>query len=246
MENTRRPQGRVPKKNTAATFFIVLFVLAALICAFFAVDFFGGVKRSAVTYSIGNSEYTLSAAEAYAGDTLLVCFDDIAAICEMTETGSADSRTFYAANSEQSIALADGSATALLNGNKVDMLAPAKLRGGKLYVPLAFVEQYMSGISVTRGIESGDVQIRRGEYNASTKEDPLYQEPVFTGTVEIPLDPPEELDRVAPTYSFKTDLSAYEQYMCPEDPDAFLILVNRESRIDKTYVPDNLVPITEV
>ncbi len=246
MERTRKPQKRGTNKNTVATFFIVLFVLAALICAFFAMDFFGGTTRSGVTYRIGEREYTLSAAEAYDGNTLLVCFDDIAAVCEMTETGSVKSRTFYAANSEQSIALEEGSATALLNGSKVDMLAAAKLLDGKFYVPLAFVEQYMSGIDIVRGTESGDIQIRRGEYNASTKDNPLYEEPVFTGTEEIPLETTELPEKIAPTYSFSTDLSAYEPYMCPEDPDAFLILVNRETTVDATYVPDNLVPITEV
>lgn len=246
MGNTRRPQKRVSKKNTAATFFIVFFVLAAVICSVFAMDFFSGEKRSGVVYTIGKTEYTLSAKEAYDGDTLLVCFDDIAALCEMTETGSAESRTFFAANSEQSIAIEAGSQIALLNGSKVDMLSAAKLRSGKLYVPLAFVEQYMSGVVVSRGIESGDVQISRGEYNASTKDNPLYQDTAFTGTAEIPLDPPEALDKVAPTYSFMTDLSAYEQYMCPEDPDAYLLLVNRERTVGKEYVPDDLVEITDV
>ena len=247
MGNTRKPQKRVSAKNTVATFFIVFFVLAAVICGMFAMDFFSGEKRGGVTYTIGKNEYSLSAKEAYDGDTLLVCFDDIAALCEMTETGSAQSRTFFAANSEQSITIEAGSRIALLNGSKVDMLAKAKLRDGKLYVPLAFVEQYMSGIAVSRSTNSGDVQVLRGEYNASTKNNPLYQDTGFTGTAELPLDPPEgSMDKVAPTYSFVTDLSAYEQYMCPEDPDAYLILVNRETTIDAEYVPDNLVEITNV
>lgn len=246
MGNTRKPQKRVSRKNTVATFFIVFFVLAAVICGLFVMDFFSGEKRGGVTYTIGKTEYTLSAKEAYDGDTLLVCFDDIAALCEMTETGSARSRTFFAANSEQSIAIEAGSRIALLNGSKVDMLAKAKLRDGKLYVPLAFVEQYMSGIAVSRGTQSQDVQVLRGEYNASTKNNPLYQDTSFTGTAELPLDPIDGGDKVAPTYSFVTDLSAYEQYMCPEDPDAYLILVNRETTIDAEYVPGNLVEITNV
>lgn len=246
MENAKKPQKRGQKKNTAATFFIVLFVLAALICAFFALDFFRGEKHSGVRYTVGDLEYTLSAKDAYDGDTLLVCFDDIASLCEMTEAGTVGERTFYAANSEQSITIQNGSAIVLLNGSKVDMLCRARLLSDKLYVPLAFVEQYMSGIVIERGMDTGDVRIRRGEYNASTKDDPLYQEPVFTGTVEVPLDPPEGMDKVAPTYSFMTDLSAYEEYMCPEDPDAFLILVNREQTVDASYVPGDLVEITEV
>lgn len=245
MRNTRKSPKRVSKTNPVSTFFIVFFVLAAVIIGWLALDFFSGTKRSGVLYTIGKNEYTLSAKEAYNGDTLLVCFDDIAVLCEMTETGSAQSRTFFAANSEQSIAIEADSQIALLNGTKVDMLATAKLRDGKLYVPLAFVEQYMSGIEVTH--DGGDVEIRRGEYNASTKNNPLYQDTVFTGTAEVPLDAPDaSLDKTAPTYSFATDLSAYEPYMCPEDPDAYLILVNRETTISAEYVPGNLVEITNV
>lgn len=244
MEYTRN-QKRGAKTNTAATFFVVLFVLVAVICAVFALDFFGGTEKNGVTYRIGQHTYTLSAADAYAGDCLLVCFDDIAGICEMTETGSTASRTFYAANDEQSITLTEGSATALLNGSKVDMLAAARLYDGKLYVPLAFVEQYMRGISVMRE-NAGSVQIRRGEYNASTKDHPIYIEPAFTGTEELPLETTVIPEKLAPKYEFSTDLSAFEPYMCPEDPDAFLILVNRTSTVDKTFVPSDLVPITEV
>ena len=242
----KKTQKRVSGANTAATFFIVLFVLAALICTFFTMDFFSGEKRGGMTYVIGGTEHSLSAADAYDGDVLLVCFDHIAKVCEMTETGSVESRTFYAENSEQSIALEKGSAIALLNGSKVDMLSAAKLRDGMFYVPLAFVEQYMSGISIMRDTENDRIVIRRGEYNASTKDTPIYEDTAFTGTVEIPLDPPEELGKVAPVYSFMTDLSAFEPYMCPEDPDAFLVLVNRETTVDASYVPDNLVPITNV
>lgn len=245
MKNTRKPQQQGSKKHAAWVFFAAFFALIALTGALLMLDFFSGEKQSSVSYTVGKVKYTLSAENAYAGGTLLVCFDDIAALCEMMETGSASSRTFFAANSEQSIAIEAGSATALLNGSKVDMLTAAKLQDGKLYVPLRFVEQYMSGIVVMHN-ESGDVVIRRGEYNASTKSNPLYQELAFAGNADAPLDASAVMQKVAPTYSFLTDLSAYEQYMCPEDADAFLLLVNQEHPLDASYVPSNLVAITDV
>lgn len=233
----KRGQG----KSVAATFFIVFFVVAALIVCFFAVDFFGGEKKKSVTYTIGEETYTLSAKQAYAGEELLVCFDDIAALCEMSETGSVSARTFYAANSEQSIALTENSPVALLNGTKVDMLAAARLQGDKLYVPLSFVEAYMTGIALTRDGE--EITVRRGEYNASTEENPLYVDTSFAGGEDTPVTVPVAPEKVVPTYEFAADLSTYEPYMCPEDPDAFLVLVNREKTVDATYVPENLVNI---
>lgn len=223
-----------------STFLIVFFAVAAIIIAAFAFDFLGGARRPAVKYTIGENEYTLSGKEAYAGDSLLVCFDDIAAVCEMSETGSVRERTFHAENSDQKITITEGSSVALLNGSKVDMLAQAVLRDGKLYVPLSFVEEYMTGISLKA--EGNTVVISRGEYNSSTKENPVYVDTGFTATdvAELPADEPEKL---APAYSFITDISAYEEYMCPEDIDGFLILVNREHTIDGEYVPSNLVDI---
>jgi len=237
MANTKKKSGSA----FLSTFFIVFFAIAAIIVAAFALDFFGFKNsKPSLTYQIGEKEYTLSGKNAYSGDALLVCFDDIASLCQMTETGSAKERTFFAENSDQSITLTEGSATALLNGSKVDMLTAALLRDGKLYVPLAFVEEYMTGISIEKS--DNTVKVNRGVYNASTKDNPLYVDTTFEATEEVVL-PTDEPAKVAPTYSFITDLSSYEQYMCPEDVDGFLILVNRESTIDKEYVPDNLVDI---
>ncbi len=223
-----------------STFFIVFFVVTAVIIAVFALDFLSGPSRPAVKYTIGESEYTLSGKDAYSSNELLVCFDDIATLCEMTETGSVRERTFHAENSDEKITITEGSSVALLNGSKVDMLAQAVLRDGKLYVPLSFVKEYMVGVSLSE--ENNTVVISRGEYNSSTEENPVYVDTEFSATdvAELPKDEPE---KIAPTYSFITDLSAYEEYMCPEDVDGFLILVNREHTVDGEYVPSNLVNI---
>lgn len=247
MQNQNRAPRRnsAPKPNTAAVFFIVLFVLVALICAVFALDFFSTDKPSSINYVIGDSEYKLSGGEAYSENgLLLVCFDDIAALCDMTVTGSAESKTFYAAGSEQRIELTNGDRTARINDSEYDMLTSAVMRDGKIYVPLDFVSANMYGIEVA--LENGTLTVKRGEYNASTKNDPLYVDVTFTGGLDTEIDTPESTAKVAPTYNFVADLSDYEQYMAPEDPDAFLILVNRESTIDEGYVPENLVPITNV
>lgn len=244
-------QNRVPRKNkaqrsnTVAVFFVVLFVLVALLCTMFACDFFSTDKPSSIKYVIGNSEYKMAGGEAYSENgLLLVCFDDIAELCGMTVTGSADSKTFYAAGSEQRIELTGGDRTARVNGSEYDMLTAAVIRDGKIYVPLDFVSANMYGVETS--FENSTLTVKRGEYNASTKNDPLYVDVTFTGGIDSDIDTPENTSKVVPTYDFVADLSSYEQYMCPEDTDAFLILVNRQSTIDGSYVPENLVPITNV
>lgn len=243
MEHRTVQRGRFEIGKFFSAFAIVFALLAALIYTIFAVDFFGAPKKEDIAYTIGDKTYTLSAKQAYSGKEALVCFDDVAALCGMSETGSVSERVFYASTSEEQISFSENSVTALVNGRKTEMAAPAKVRDGKLYVPLSFVEMYMHGIVVTRSATDSKVEIVRGEYNASTEDNPVYVDTGFAGGEEKPVDVPSALEKVAPTYEFLSDLSTYEQYMCPEDPDAYLILVNKEKTIDKNYVPENLVDI---
>ncbi|MBQ4328085.1 MAG: M15 family metallopeptidase [Clostridia bacterium] len=55
------------------------------------------------------------------------------------------------------------------------------------------------------------------------------------GPVDEDPDIGQEID-----FEFKTDLSAYEQYMNPADRDGFLILVNKTNHIDGSYIPEKL------
>lgn len=243
MENRTMQRGKNDLNRFLITFLGVFLALAALIVCIFAIDFFGGAKQEDITYFIGEEQYTLSAKHAYSKGEVLVCFDDIAALCEMSETGSVSSRVFYAENSNQQISFTENSATALLNNVKEEMPAPAKVRDGKLYVPLSFVETNMYGIEVERSADAPEIRILRGEYNASTEENPVYVDTEFAGSEDSPLDMPSAFDKVAPVYEFVADLAAYEPYMCPEDPDAFLVLVNRQKTVDASFVPENLVDI---
>ena len=170
--------------------------------------------------------------------------DDVAALCGMTDVGASDARSYFAENSEENITFTAGSRTAVLNGKEIDMPAEAVLRDGKMYVPLEMLTQYMGGIAVTETADS--VKIERGTYNASTKDTPIYSDTSFAAATDEPLTQPDvKEDKTAPTYSFQTDLSAYEPYMCPEDVDGYLILVNKTTTIDASYVPSNIVNVAD-
>ena len=232
--------------NSAAVFFVVFFVLAAVIAMFLLLDFSGKEKRDSVEYVIGTLEkYKLEGDKAYAQNgVLLVCFDEIAEMCEMTITGSSEEKNYYAKNSEQRIVITNGSKTAMINNRTQDMRAAAELRNGKMYIPIDFVRENMAGIAVS--FEENVLTVKRGEYNSSTKENPKYEDVSFAGGNDEPLTPPEDTVKKAPTYKFVTDLSTFEEYMCPEDIDGYLTLVNREKTVGRSYVPQNLVPITNV
>ncbi len=46
------------------------------------------------------------------------------------------------------------------------------------------------------------------------------------------------------TVEFSEDLSAYEEYMAPADRDGYLLLVNKETHLDETFVPEDLTDLT--
>ncbi len=247
MNNSKMVNKKREAPSALSVFFIVFFVLAALCVTLFAIDFFGtDEKRPTVTYTFGaDNTYKLSPDMAYSQNGLLmVSFDDIAKICEMTVTGTAEEKVFHARNSDQRVAIANGDRTATVNDRTHDMLTPAVLSSHGLLVPLDFVKENMAGIDVK--FEDDKLTVLRGEYNSSTKADPNYEEVVFTGSIDTPVTQPDAAVKVAPTYNFVADLSSFEEYMNPEDTDAFLILVNRQNPIDGNYKPENLVPITNV
>ena len=232
--------------SAVAVFFTVFFVLAVLVILLFVGDFFHVQKAEKTTYNIGDKSYTLAAELAVRGGERMICFDDIAELCEMSESGDGDSRSYFADGSEESVRFTDGSPIAFVNHTAVTMAEAAYFSGNKAYVPLSFVTSYVVGIRAEE--EKNTVTVMRDEYNASTKDNPLYLENEFAVKGEQTASTAPEVttpQNQPPKYTFVTDLSAYEPYMCPEDSDAYLILVNRTSTIDSDYVPENLVDVKD-
>ena len=55
----------------------------------------------------------------------------------------------------------------------------------------------------------------------------------------------ETTEEYANELGFKTNLSAYEKYMDPQDRDAYIVLVNPSHPVDKNYKPDDLEPLVD-
>lgn len=65
----------------------------------------------------------------------------------------------------------------------------------------------------------------------------------FTGQDTVSTSPSQPAaNKTEYHYTFKSDLSAYEQYMNPEG-DEYLFLVNTSHRLDADYVPDDMIPV---
>ena len=151
----------------------------------------------------------------------------------------------YTADKGEYVEFTVGSVSARINGDIVNMEGAALVRGGNVWIPLAFAENYFGGLVFTPDEEKNTLSVSRAVKSTEADGSIIYEDITFRvkGSVSIPGidEDPSIGDIVTPT--FKNDLSEYEQYMDPEDRDAYLILVNKTHTIDSESIPDSLVPI---
>ena len=185
---------------------------------------------------------------AFSSGVLMFPFQTAADYLGLKQSGNHTERTYYLGQTEY-IAFSTKDTAADVNGQSFELSAAPRFAGDELWVPLEFVEGYLRGISLT--VTDGHVRVRRDEYNASTKDSPLYVDVTALIHADTPLAAQTAADgeeQTAPSVEeeeYLTDISAYLAYIEPADADAYLILVNRSSTIDRSYVPSPLVNIVD-
>lgn len=153
-----------------------------------------------------------------------------------------------------------------LGGQTIHLETQNILRGEEIWVSADFISEYMVNLSFDYNEKKADVHISKIKDEENSDDKVTVYLPVSFKLVEAdvipPVDnpdgtphapapetnppetnPPEtEPPIVEPVYelNFKTDLSAYEKYMDPEDRDAYLILVNTKNHLSSTDVPPDL------
>ena len=129
-----------------------------------------------------------------------------------------------------------------LDGENKFLTNDCKKIGEKIYIPLEFYENYIEGlIFVTEETDTGklvtDIKVNVDDYRLisrkSVAEEALSIGDYFDNVYSSKASPVE----------FKTDLSAYEEYMNPSDRDKFLFLVNTENTLAKDYLPSQLTDL---
>ena len=156
----------------------------------------------------------------------------IADICSMTVSGGHGVLRFGSGDSEYAEFCA-GKSSATINGENVSMTEDAVERDpGSIWIPLEFARtMFASGVEVSVDEENATVSVKRNadEIKFAVKG------ATGLGPVDENPDLGQEID-----LEFKTDLTAYEKYMNPDDRDAYLILVNKTNSIDGSYIPEKL------
>lgn len=239
--------------------FLLYLIMLALILAVGGTIFFISLHRTdrvrtpdAITYALGGQwdekgkviekpqTLTLDYEEAVRDGVTYLPMTTLADFVGMTVTGTADVQKFSAASGEY-VRFTAGSATAEVNGEICTLDGPVWLRSEKsgetVWVPLSFLQDWMQGVVIEADSESGQVSIQLDE------ETPVG----FALKGGAPLTPIDEAAEFGdtPAVEFTADLSAYEEYMNPTDRDAYLTLINVEHKLSETYIPNDLVNVTD-
>ncbi len=179
---------------------------------------------------------------------LYMNLSELSEMCGFTVSGSKACLRFTAF-AEEYVEFTIGSRSAKINGDIINMEGAALVRENEnVWIPLSFADTYISGVSFVRNEEECEISIEKEKAGEENDGTPIYSEVTFRikGSQTLPNvaeDPDigEDID-----LEFVNDLSEYEQYMNPEDRDAYLILVNKTNSIDESSIPENLVSIADV
>ncbi len=193
-----------------------------------------------------------------------VNFTKLAELLDMTVTGSADERRFITADGGEEVSFTVGSPIAEVNSFSYRMHGEAKEHSrDNVYIPLSFITDCMTGISVTDGEDGETVNLMLTAEKVTFLIKPMdtvgpipENSDIGSVTETEPGDTDEGTDTDKntdpeggepadgiPAVEFKSDLSSYEEYMDPADRDGYLILVNKWNTLGADDIPDDLTGV---
>ncbi len=130
-----------------------------------------------------------------------------------------------------------GSNCVRVNKNRVTLEHPVIASGDELYIPYDFFKLYVSGFDFTEEIK-GSKAIYRVVPNGE-----LVGFRLAENAAEYPPIETEYFPDALPDNAFTVDLTAYEEYMTPENGEKYLVLANNKSRLSADYNPGELINV---
>lgn len=237
------------KNISRLTVFLAVFlILSLLLAALLFLNFRHNDRQpdTAVTYCIGSEKATVAREQAYQGETLMLNFTDLAALCGYSVIGDNLSQTFTGPEpAGETVIFSDGETACQVNGEAHILSAPCVFSDGAVWVPADFVRDYMEGVSCVFDEETQTLTLSRVKYAPGVSDEKEFTDVLFRIRPTAPIDSiGEGYAIVSGPVEFRADLSAYEKYMNPEDRDAYLLLVNDTHLLDETYKPDDLTALS--
>lgn len=181
------------------------------------------------TFKIDDQTERVAYHEANQNGVLYINMLSLKTLLNLTDSNTPnrnDSLTFTSQKTGSNVIFTNGSRFAIINNQNVDMKTAATVKDDLCSVPLSFVARCFGGIEVE--IKKSTVYITKTDNNH-----------------EIFAKSNTALDMVI---NFESEgIEEYEQYMNPTNDkrDAFLLLVNKKHPLGSTYIPENLVSLSE-
>jgi len=247
--------------KNALGYFVVFVCVLLIICTVSATIFLFSILNygkkaetpSSVTFStVGNSKkYDYS--EIVRDGIYYLDFKSLADLCNLSVSGDNELIIYSTKNGEQ-IRFTPPSRSVTVNGNQITAEGEIISDREHLWIPLSIIRDYFSGLEVTvdSGIkeDTGDPYLNitvsrvvEGNVFADISFNLKYNSVLSGLSNESLPEEPVTLPAGAPTYEYAADLSYYLRFMCPEDFDKYMILINPSNPVDESYVPEDLISV---
>lgn len=254
-QQIKRPEPKAKKEfdksEVLRNVLIFLGMLAAMLLLSFVLvlsSLHVAPEKVKTNYSYVYGESGDKAASVTVNKVLYVNMSDLSEMYKFTVSGTKAALRFTADKGEYA-EFTIGSVSARINGDIVNMEGAALVRENEnVWIPLSFVENYFGGILTERDEKENIITISREKKAGSTEDAPLYADITFRikGSQTLGGIGEDPYIGEIKTPEFINDLSAYKQYMNPENRDDYLILVNKTNTISADDIPENLVSIVNV
>lgn len=240
-----------------AVFVCVLLIICTVSATVFLVKLLGYGEKAetpaAVTFYTEGKKKNYDYSDIVRDGIYYLDFTKIAELCSLSQSGDRE-LVIYSTSAGEQIRFTPPSRIVLINGNCVTASGAILAEGDRLLVPIDLIRDYFIGIDVTvdEGVneETGKpylkISVSRIEEGRGYAEISflLKYNSVLSGISNESLpEEPVTLPVGAPTYEYASDLSYYLRYMCPEDFDKYMILINPSNPKDATYIPEDLISV---
>lgn len=247
--------------KNALGYFVIFICVLLIICTVSATIFLFSILNygekaetpASVTFSTCGNSRKYDYSEIVRDGIYYLDFKSLANLCNLSVSGDSELIIYSTKNGEQ-IRFTPPSRSVTVNGHQITAEGEIISDGDHIWIPLSLIRDYFTGLDIT--IDSG-IKEETGDPYLSitvsrTVEDNVFTDISFTlkynsvlsgiSNESLP-EEPVTLPVGAPTYEYAADLAYYLRYMCTEDFDKYMVLINPSNPKDATYIPEDLISV---